>query len=50
MEANPLPLPQDVPRVLGTYGGTTAGPLVICLGGIHGNEPAGVLAAQRVVQ
>ncbi len=50
MDAHPLLLPQDVPRVLGTYGGTTAGPLVICLGGIHGNEPAGVLAAQRVMQ
>ena len=26
------------------------GPLVICIGGMHGNEPAGVFAAQRVVR
>jgi succinylglutamate desuccinylase len=38
-----------LPRVLGTYGGHTDGPLVICLGGIHGNEPAGVVAVQRVL-
>jgi succinylglutamate desuccinylase len=36
--------------MLGTYGGHSDGPLVICLGGIHGNEPAGVVAAQRVLQ
>jgi predicted deacylase len=36
-------------RELGTYGGQTAGPLVICVGGIHGNEPAGALALQRVL-
>ncbi len=39
----------DVPRILGHYGGTT-GPLVVCIGGMHGNEPAGVLAAQRVMR
>ncbi|HEU5236679.1 MAG TPA: succinylglutamate desuccinylase/aspartoacylase family protein [Pyrinomonadaceae bacterium] len=37
-------------RELGTYGGQTAGPLVICIGGIHGNEPAGALALQRVLR
>src|SRR5262249_57741086 len=36
-------------RELGTYGGQTAGPLVICICGIHGNEPAGALALQRVL-
>ena len=49
MEAKALALPSDLPRELGTYGGSTDGPLVICLGGIHGNEPAGVVAAQRVL-
>lgn len=49
MEAKTLALPPDLPRVLGTYGSHTDGPLVICLGGIHGNEPAGVIAAQRVL-
>ncbi|NOT53631.1 MAG: aspartoacylase [Deltaproteobacteria bacterium] len=42
-------LPRTLPRVLGTYGGRSEGPLVLCLGGIHGNEPAGVVAAQRVL-
>lgn len=50
MSSHTLALPQDLPRVLGTYGGHTDGPLVICLGGIHGNEPAGVIAAQRVLE
>jgi succinylglutamate desuccinylase len=42
--------PTDIPRELGSYGGTTPGPLVICIGGMHGNEPAGVFAARRVLQ
>lgn len=49
MEAKTLALPPDLPRVLGTYGGQSTGPLVICIGGIHGNEPAGVVAAHRVL-
>jgi succinylglutamate desuccinylase len=49
MELTPSLLPQTVPRVLGTYGGQSEGPLMLCLGGIHGNEPAGVVAAQRVI-
>ena len=32
------------PRLLGSYGGDAAGPLVIGIGGMHGNEPAGALA------
>lgn len=35
-------------REIGRYGGETPGPCVLCVGGIHGNEPAGVLALQRV--
>ena len=50
MYSSPLALPSDLPRVLGTYGNHTDGPLVICIGGIHGNEPAGVVAAQRVLR
>lgn len=49
METNVARSKPEVPRVLGTYGGTSDGPLVICLGGIHGNEPAGVCAVQRVL-
>lgn len=36
------------PRVLGRYDGQESGALVICLGGIHGNEPSGVRALERV--
>lgn len=36
-------------RIIGTYGQDEAGPLVMVLGGIHGNEPAGIRALQRVL-
>lgn len=36
-------------RILGAYGGDASGPLLLCVGGIHGNEPAGVVALRRVV-
>ncbi|MBT8478218.1 MAG: succinylglutamate desuccinylase/aspartoacylase family protein [Gemmatimonadetes bacterium] len=35
-------------RIIGRYG-TSPGPHLICLGGLHGNEPAGVLALRRVL-
>lgn len=38
------------PRRLGRLAGTPSGPLMIVLAGIHGNEPAGVIAAQRVIE
>lgn len=31
-------------RIIGTYEGDYRGPLLICIGGMHGNEPAGVKA------
>ncbi len=37
------------PRILGRIRGARPGPTIIALGGIHGNEPAGVHAARRVV-
>ena len=37
------------PRLLGSYDGDTPGPLVIGIGGMHGNEPAGVFALQDVL-
>jgi predicted deacylase len=40
----------EIPRVVGGYGGRAPGPLVICLAGMHGNEPAGVFAVQRVLR
>lgn len=37
-------------RIIGIYPGTDKGPLVVCLGGIHGNEPAGVEALVQLIQ
>ncbi len=37
-------------RRIGSFGGTRPGPLVVCVGGIHGNEPSGVLAARAVLE
>ncbi len=35
-------------RIIGQFGGTHPGPLVIVIGALHGNEPAGVQALQEV--
>ncbi len=40
---------EEFQRELGRYGGIVPGPLVICIGGIHGNEPAGARALQNVL-
>ncbi len=37
-------------RCLGRFNGAGPGPLLVGLGGIHGNEPGGVTALQRVVE
>ena len=37
-------------REIGRYSGKQPGPLVICIGGIHGNEPAGALALETVLK
>lgn len=36
-------------RLVGRYRGGEEGPLLVCVGGIHGNEPAGVEALRRVL-
>ena len=36
-------------REIGSYTAGESGPLLVALGGVHGNEPAGVLAARRVL-
>lgn len=36
-------------RIIGTYSQDVFGPLVVITGAIHGNEPAGVLAIQQVL-
>ena len=46
---DPLAQSPDLPRLLGSYDGDTPGPLVIGIGGMHGNEPAGVFALQDVL-
>lgn len=40
--------PGELTRTIGTLRGDTAGPCLIVVGAIHGNEPAGVLALRRV--
>ena len=37
-------------RIIGTYGDENTGPTVVCIAGIHGNEPAGVLALRKVLE
>lgn len=41
--------PRVWPRIVGRAGGTQTGPVLVALGGIHGNEPAGLIAAERVL-
>jgi succinylglutamate desuccinylase len=41
---------KDLPRELGRLVGRQPGPTLICMGGLHGNEPAGVLAIHRVAR
>lgn len=38
----------DFRRVIGRHVGGRSGSLVIAIGGMHGNEPAGVFACRRV--
>lgn len=37
-------------RIIGHYRGAEAGPLVVAIGGIHGNEPAGVRALEKLFE
>lgn len=39
-----------LPRVLGSVRGSWPGPTLLCVGGLHGNEPAGVEALGRVLE
>ncbi len=40
--------PRRFSRVVGRWEGDPKGPLLLVTGGIHGNEPAGLLAAERM--
>jgi len=41
---------QMVRRVLGVHDNEVPGPTLVCIGGMHGNEPAGVQALSRVLK
>jgi succinylglutamate desuccinylase len=41
---------KDRSRLIGDYDQGEKGPLFICLGAVHGNEPAGVHAIEKVLQ
>ena len=43
-----LDVTHHISRVIGRVVGNDTGPTLICIGSIHGNEPAGVTALQRV--
>ena len=45
--ANQLAKPAE--HLIGSVRGSLPGPTLLILGGMHGNEPAGVLAADRVL-
>lgn len=40
----------ELSRCLGVVDGASAGPTVVIVGGLHGNEPAGVIAAERAMR
>lgn len=40
---------QTITRIIGEYGDAANGPLMIVVAGLHGNEPAGLVAARRVL-
>ncbi len=37
-------------RIIGRHDNGVKGPLLICFGGMHGNEPAGILALEKMFQ
>ena len=43
-------LPKGAQRILGHIKGTNTGPTIVFIGGIHGNEPAGVIALQQIFE
>ncbi len=44
------PVEENTNRIIGKYVGSENGPLLICLGGMHGNEPAGVKALDLLLK
>lgn len=48
MASAPLESPAGTTRVIARFHGEAAGPTLIVIGGLHGNEPSGVEAMRRV--
>jgi len=46
---NPSDSVQEIPRFIGTYRGEHAGPTVLIIAAMHGNEPSGIKAFRRVL-
>lgn len=40
---------ETLEHLIGRFGGQQPGPLIVTIGGLHGNEPAGVAAGRRVL-
>ena len=49
IQTTPSSLRQSGKHLMGSVVGSQPGPTLLIVGGIHGNEPAGVLAAERVL-
>ncbi len=41
---------EEIPRIIGTYESEKKGPLLFISGGVHGNEPSGIVALERVFE
>lgn len=41
---------KEIPRIIGTYSSEKEGPLLFITGGVHGNEPSGIVALERVFE
>jgi len=46
---NPTEQTKPPDRVFASYGSGNSGPLLVVIGGIHGNEPSGLVATDRVL-
>ena len=44
------PVPASASGLIGWVAGHAEGPLLLCIGGLHGNEPAGVQALKPLVE
>ena len=40
---------KDLPRYLGRFRGAHPGPRIVCIGGMHGNEPTGIWALKSIL-